>query len=227
MTQRPVIELMGVTRRYDRNGHRVVALDDVDVSVSAGEFVSVVGRSGSGKTTLLAIMGLLDRPDAGAVLLDGEDLQHLSASRLAGRRRCNIGYLFQDAGLVSRMRVFDSVCMPLRYAGLKRSSVDAQARAALEAVDLGAMATRRVEALSGGERQRVGLARALASRPRLLVCDEPSAALDETTTSMVGRLLRAYADEGGAVVVATHDPLLMPLADKTVRFDRGSATSTR
>lgn len=227
MTQRPVIELMGVTRRYDRNGHRVVALDDVDVSVSAGEFVSVVGRSGSGKTTLLAIMGLLDRPDAGAVLLDGEDLQHLSASRLAGRRRCNIGYLFQDAGLVSRMRVFDSVCMPLRYAGLKRSSVDAQARAALEAVDLGAMATRRVEALSGGERQRVGLARALASRPRLLVCDEPSAALDETTTSLVGRLLRAYADEGGAVVVATHDPLLMPLADKTVRFDRGSATSTR
>ena len=173
------------------------------------------------------IMGLLDRPDAGAVLLDGEDLQHLSASRLAGRRRCNIGYLFQDAGLVSRMRVFDSVCMPLRYAGLKRSSVDAQARAALEAVDLGAMATRRVEALSGGERQRVGLARALASWPRLLVCDEPSAALDETTTSMVGRLLRAYADEGGAVVVATHDPLLMPLADKTVRFDRGSATSTR
>jgi putative ABC transport system ATP-binding protein len=227
MTQRPVIELMGVTRRYDRNGHRVVALDDVDVSVSTGEFVSVVGRSGSGKTTLLAIMGLLDRPDAGAVLLDGEDLQHLSASRLAGRRRRNIGYLFQDAGLVSRMRVFDSVCMPLRYAGLKRSSVDAQARAALEAVDLGAMATRRVEALSGGERQRVGLARALASRPRLLVCDEPSAALDETTTRVVGRLLRAYADEGGAVVVATHDPLLMPLADKTVRFDRGCATSTR
>lgn len=189
----------------------------------AGECIAVVGRSGAGKSTFLTILGLLDQPDAGMVSFLGEDVSGIPPAALARRRRGRIGYLFQDAGLIARMRVLDTVCLPMRYAGRAADDRKAAAYKALDAVELSEKANRRVEELSGGERQRVGLARALALGPQLLVCDEPSAALDEQTTGVIGRLLSDHANRGGCVILATHDPLLMPIADRMIRFTNGAA----
>lgn len=217
----PVLHGQGLTRRYRSEGGDVLALDQVDIAVSAGEVLVLMGHSGSGKTTLLSIMGLLDRPDSGRLDMFGKDTARWGWGRLARWRRGRIGFLFQDAGLIERMPVIENVILPMRYAGVPASRRLAQARSALERVGLGDKARRMVGTLSGGERQRVGLARALATEPRLLVCDEPSASLDKGTTGLVAELIRERADAGAAVVLATHDPLLLPIADRVLHMERG------
>lgn len=217
----PVLQGQGLTRRYRSDGGDVLALDQVGIAVSAGEVLVLMGHSGSGKTTLLSIMGLLDRPDGGRLDMFGKDTARWGWGRLARWRRGRIGFLFQDAGLIERMPVIENVILPMRYARIPSARRLAHARSALERVGLGDKARRIVGTLSGGERQRVGLARALAMQPRLLVCDEPSASLDKGTTGLVAELIRERADAGAAVVLATHDPLLLPIADRVLHMERG------
>jgi len=210
-----------VRRIYQTPDGPVHALDGVDFQACRGEIVGVVGRSGSGKTTLLSLIGLLDQVTSGALEIDGRDVSNLSPERLARLRRGRIGFLFQDAGLIEQMSVLNNVVLPLRYSPACRSERLDRAMAALEGLGLQDKARRKVQALSGGERQRVGLARALAQQPALLICDEPSAALDEDTTYTVIEQLRHQAGRGACLVVATHDPLIMPVADRLVRFKAG------
>lgn len=217
----PLVSARGLARIHPRSDGAVIALDHIDFSARAGDMVAVVGRSGSGKTTLLTLLGLLDRPSAGRILLEGRDVSGLSPGRLARLRRGRIGYLFQDGGLIERMRVLDTVLLPMRYGRIASETRKTRAMAALDAVGLADKAARRVEELSGGERQRAGLARALAPEPALLICDEPTAALDKNTSELVATRLRAHADAGGCVIVATHDPLILPHAHRVVAFEAG------
>lgn len=216
-----VLSGTGLLREYRAGDGSVRALDGVDIGLRAGELLAIMGHSGSGKTTLLSIIGLLDRPDGGRLEMFGQDVSRWSWGRLAKLRRGRIGFLFQDAGLIERMPVIENVMLPMRYAGIPAGRRLEHARDALERVGLGGKARRLVGTLSGGERQRAGLARALAMQPRLLVCDEPSASLDKGTTGLVAELLREHASAGAAVVLATHDPLLLPIADRVIHMERG------
>lgn len=220
-TAGPVLRGRGLRRTYGTADGDVLALDQVDITLSAGEVLVLMGHSGSGKTTLLSIMGLLDRPDGGTLEMFGQDVSRRGWGRLAKLRRGRIGFLFQDAGLIERMPVIENVMLPMRYARVPGARRNQNARSALDRVGLGDKVNRLVGTLSGGERQRVGLARALAMQPRLLVCDEPSASLDKNTTGLVAQLLHENAQAGAAVVLATHDPLLLPIADRVLHMERG------
>jgi len=221
MSAEPVLSADRVSRRYVSRFGTVTALEDVSFQAQAGACVGLVGRSGSGKTTLLTLIGLLDRPDGGELTVLGQCARSASPDRLSRHRRGAIGYLFQDAGLIARARVIDSVTLPLRYAGVRASEREQRACEALESVELSDKHQRRVGDLSGGERQRVGLARAMALRPKLLVCDEPTAPLDAATSKTVAHALRNHAERGCCVIVATHDPLLMDAMDRTYTLENG------
>lgn len=217
------VEAIALRRDYHTPSGLIAPLDGVDFSASHGEVVGVIGRSGWGKTTLLSLVGLLDRPSGGALSVCGFDVARSNEGRLARIRRGRVGFLFQDAGLIERMAVLDAVTLPLPYAGVAAREARDRALSALDSVEIADKASRRVSALSGGERQRVGLARALAQQAELVICDEPTAALDMITARVVVARLRAEADRGACVIAATHDPLLMEAVNRVVAFDRGRA----
>jgi putative ABC transport system ATP-binding protein len=203
----------------------VTALAGVDLTLRAGQVIGVVGRSGSGKTTLLTLAGLLDRPDGGRLVVDGRETHAMSSGALARWRRGRIGFLFQDAGLIERMSVMRSVTLPLAYAGVARRERRRRAEEALAQLGLFDKASRSVSQLSGGERQRVGLARAIALQPRLLICDEPTAALDGENARLVARALREQADAGAAGLAATHDEVLKPVFDEVLALEAGRVSA--
>lgn len=219
----PVLEARSVSRRFpgEAGADEVWALRDVSLNVRAGEFVVVRGRSGSGKSTLLNLFGLLDRPTDGDILFLGEPTRRLSTPRLNRLRRRVLGYLFQDGGLIERMSVLDNVCLPLRYGGMNARLAARQAMEALEMTGIADKAARRVGQLSGGERLRVGLARAVAGRPAILICDEPTASLDAENAELITGLLKTAARSGAAVVTASHDPVVIARAGRLISLERG------
>ena len=202
--------------------------DGVDLDVASGERVAIVGESGCGKSTLLNIVAGLDRPDRGEVLLAGEPLDFADDDALARWRRANVGFVFQAFHLLPYLTVAENVALPLallRVAGAERAS---RAAAALEAVGLGSLATRRPGSLSGGEMQRVAIARALVHRPRLLLADEPTGNLDEANA---GAVLQCLADEvrraGAAALMVTHSRVAAASADRVLRFEHGRLMTER
>jgi putative ABC transport system ATP-binding protein len=219
------LEARGLSRRFRSRDGDVTALHDISFRATSGQCVGLVGRSGSGKTTLLTLIGLLDKADAGELTVLGKCARSARLDELSAWRRGRVGYLFQDAGLINRSRVLDCVTLPLRYAGIAHQAREDRAHHALDQVGLGDKSRRRVGELSGGERQRVGLARALALDPPMLVCDEPTAPLDEDTSRSVASTLRSFADRGRCVVVATHDPILRDILDFEVRLEKGRQCS--
>lgn len=218
----PRLKAVGVTRRYPRSGGEdVVALSEAGFEACAGELALIMGPSGSGKSTLLAILGLLDPPDAGQVFLNGEDVTRASEDARAKLRRTHLGFLFQDAGLIERKPILDNAALPLLYRGVSRSERANRAQAALESVGLADRMHHVPGELSGGERQRAGLARAIVCEPDILICDEPTAALDAATAQDVARRIGEMKERGAAVILATHDRDLMPLADRIYEMRHG------
>lgn len=209
-----------LVREYRVRGECVSALCGVTIALEPGEFLSLRGRSGSGKSTLLTLLGLLDAPSSGEVFLAGRPVDYSSPARLGDMRRRHVGFLLQDAGVIERMSVLDNVMLPLRYGDNGRDA-RATAMAALEKVGLAHLSGRSVGQLSGGERQRTGLARAIVHKPGLIVCDEPSGALDLETTHIVARVLKAEAERGAGLLVATHDPVLDSYADRRLELEAG------
>lgn len=222
-----MISARGLTRIYPRESDAIIALDGADFDANPGELVLVTGPSGSGKSTLLSIVGLLEPFTSGTLSFGGIDVSRASEAQRARQRRGRIGFLFQDAGLIERKPIVDNTALPLMYRGVPSRERTIRATAALEAVGLGDRIHHTPGQLSGGERQRAGLARALVADPDLLICDEPTAALDADTAADIARRIVAARERGAAIILATHDRDLHALADRIYELKCGKIVNVR
>ena len=214
---RPVVELRGVHKTYRLGQHVIPALQGVDLAVQRGELLALTGPSGSGKSTILNLAGLIDTPDRGEIVLDGEVVNGLADIPRTLLRRELLGFVFQSFNLVPVMTVAENVDYPLFIAGVPAAERRERVRAQLVAVGLQEHAQHRPDALSGGQRQRVAIARALIKRPRLVIADEPTASLDSHTADQVLALMRERCHaEGAAFVIATHDSRLTQRCDRVL-----------
>lgn len=211
-----VVELDGAARWFGSGHTQVTALHPTSLQVQAGELLAVMGPSGSGKTTLLSLVGGLDRPSAGRVIVAGQDVGALKPRDLAILRRRTVGYVFQDLNLLAGLTARENVSIPLELDGRPLAEARAAAEAALASVGLADLADRFPDDLSGGEQQRVAIARALVGGRQILLADEPTGALDSMTGESVMRLLRAHCDNGGTAILVTHDAAHAAWADRVV-----------
>lgn len=216
-----VIETKEITKVFGANGNAVHALRGIDLEVEAGEFIALIGPSGSGKSTLMAILGCLDRPTAGAYLLDGHPVQGLSGSELARIRNTKIGFVFQAYNLLPKASVVRNVELPMLYAGVGRKARRARALELLERVGLADKAGKLPGELSGGQKQRVSIARALANEPAMLLADEPTGALDSHTGAEILGLFQELNAQGNTVLLVTHDLGIAALAKRRVEIRDG------
>jgi putative ABC transport system ATP-binding protein len=217
-----LIQTENLTKIYGKGEAAVVALDHVNLSVEAGEFVAVMGPSGCGKSTLLHLMGGLDRPTEGKVLLDGTDLTELDDTRLAQTRRRQIGFVFQFYNLIPVLTAAENAALPLTLDGRKPGEAKTKAAQWLKLVGVDNRQANRPDQLSGGQQQRVAIARALVAEPTLILADEPTGNLDSRAGDEIAHLLRQVADEWGrAVLMVTHDPHIAAYADRIVFLKDG------
>lgn len=215
-----VVQTKNLTKTYAMGEMQVQALDGVDFSVSAGEFVAIIGKSGSGKSTLLHMLGGLDVPTSGSVIVDGNDLTMLDRTQLALFRRRRVGFIFQQYNLIPDLNVWDNIIFPLALDGV---AIDTEfIDELLTALHIAEKRDRMPSQLSGGEQQRVAIARALAMRPALILADEPTGNLDTTTSHEVMGLIRTLAAKlGQTLIVVTHDIDIAQLADRIVEMRDG------
>lgn len=216
-----MIELQHIHRQFIVGGQTVHALQDVDLRIGAGEYVSVMGPSGSGKSTLLNIIALLDQPTQGRYLLNEHDVTQLSDDRLAQIRRENIGFVFQFFHLIPRLSAAENVEMPMVLAGINARERRQRVTETLAAVGLSDRAGHRPDQLSGGQRQRVAIARATIMRPKVLLADEPTGNLDSVSGLEIIKLLESLHAQGMLLVVITHDQNLGNRAMRCVRIVDG------
>jgi putative ABC transport system ATP-binding protein len=221
-----VLELRGVHRTHGAGSVAVHALSGVDLTVSPGELVAVMGPSGSGKSTLLNLAGGLDRPTSGEVVVEGQVLGTLSRRQLAALRRRSIGYVFQNLNLLPSLTAVENVALPLELDGWSVRKARRAALAALSDVAVSDLAGRFPDDMSGGQQQRVAIARALVGERRLVLADEPTGALDSVTGESVLRLLRARVDAGAAGVLVTHEARHAGWADRVVFLRDGIIVDT-
>ena len=216
------VHVRGVHRTFGQGRSAVHALRGVDLDVFPGELVALVGRSGSGKTTLLNLVGGLDRPDEGSVIVDGIDVAGLTEDGQDQLRRDQVSFVFQTFGLIPVLTAAENVGLPLRLREAPVAERERRVELLLELVGLSEHALQRPDELSGGQQQRVAIARALAASPRLLVADEPTGQLDSETGLSVMALIRGVVEaEGMTALVATHDPVMIALADRAVHLVDG------
>ena len=216
------IELVELTKHYKQGKNIVKALDGVTLGISEGDFASVVGRSGSGKTTLLDLVGLLLRPTAGKVVIDGVDTSRLRDGQRADMRGQRIGFICQEYNLLPTLNVVENVMLPLRYTRSRVGDGKARAHELLEIVGLADRVRHRPDELSGGEQQRVAIARSLVNRPALVLGDEPTGAVDtQTSMELLNLMRRLNQDENVTFIIVTHDLDLASRADRMVRLKDG------
>ena len=217
----PLIDTEDLTKRYLVGGQAVLALNGVSLRVEEGEFVAVMGASGSGKSTLMNILGCLDTPTSGHYRLAGEAVESLSADALAGRRNRLIGFVFQQFNLLPRTSALENVELPMVYAHVPPAERRRRALQALQRVGLGERVAHTPATLSGGQQQRVAIARALVNRPRLVLADEPTGALDSHTSDEVMGLLSGLHREGITVILVTHESDVAAWAQRRLLFKDG------
>jgi ABC-type lipoprotein export system ATPase subunit len=217
----PLVEAEGLVKVYNGAGPAVAVLKGVSFSVRRGELVAVTGISGSGKTTLLNLLGCLDRPSAGRVLIDGVDTDSLTSDQLATLRGERIGFVFQHSHLLKHLNALENTLLPFTLAGCAPDTV--RGMEMLEAVGLANRAHHRPAELSGGERQRVAIARALVREPDLILADEPTGSLDRQTGSDIAELLASLVGgkAGRSVIIVTHQPELVARSARQVRLADG------
>ena len=212
--RRPLLEIKGVSKIYGD----LKALSDVNLTVHEGEWVAIMGSSGSGKTTMMNIIGCMDRPSIGQVLIDGQDISKESAKNLTTIRREKIGLIFQQFHLISYLTALENVMVAQYYHSMPDEK---EALAALEKVGLKDRAKHLPSQLSGGEQQRVCIARALINNPEIILADEPTGNLDEANENMVIEILRELHNEGATIVVVTHDPEVGDVAERKIILEYG------
>ncbi len=220
MAEKDFVKLKNVTKIYQMGEVQIRAVDGIDFSIDKGEFVVVVGPSGAGKTTVLNILGGMDKASGGEVLVDGKDIAGYSQKQLTGYRRNDIGFVFQFYNLVPNLTALENVELALQ---ISRNPLDA--KTVIQEVGLGDRLNNFPAQLSGGEQQRVSIARALAKNPKLLLCDEPTGALDYQTGKAILKLLQDMCRERGmTVIVITHNSALTPMADRVIRIKNGKVS---
>ncbi|HWP37978.1 MAG TPA: ABC transporter ATP-binding protein [Gemmatimonadales bacterium] len=221
-----MIEVRGLEQTYTSAGRPLTVLKDITLSVEPRGFVAVVGPSGSGKTTLLGLLAGLDRPSAGSVTLDGQDLNALDEDGRARFRAARVGFVFQTFQLIPTLTALENVLVPLELLGKGGNGAEARALDLLARVGLGERAHHYPAQLSGGEQQRVGIARAFANEPRILFADEPTGNLDADTGHQIIALLeRLNREAGTTLVLVTHDPELAARARRVIRLHGGRIVS--
>jgi putative ABC transport system ATP-binding protein len=224
--EKPLIRLQNVVRTYQTNGLEVPALRGVDLELPRGVMAALKGRSGSGKTTLLNLIGGLDRPTSGEILFDERPLSQTSDKELTLLRRCRMGFIFQSFALLPTYSAYENVELALRVSGLPRREQVERARWALRVVGLARWMDHRPDEMSGGQQQRVAIARALATRPELILADEPTGELDTTTSRQIFSLFHHIVEkEGLTILCTTHDPLVDEYADIIYQLQDGRITS--
>jgi putative ABC transport system ATP-binding protein len=216
-----IVATQALTKTYQLGDRTVQVLKGVTLNVAKGEFVALCGPSGSGKTTLLNLISGIDRPSSGIVLVLGEDLTIQDEDFLAEFRCDNVGYVFQSYNLVSTLTVAENIAFPMEWGRKTATEINPRVAKLLETVGLQQRANHFPAQLSGGEQQRVAFARALANDPELILADEPTGNLDTKNGQKITQMLRQLKADGKTVIVATHDPELMQLADRAVCLEEG------
>jgi len=217
-----VIEIRNVSKKYTLGEKSFLALDQVDLTVGKGEFIAIVGKSGSGKSTLLNLLGGIDSPTDGSVLINGEDIGTMSEKKLSRFRGENIGFVFQFFQLMPTLTVMENVIMPMDFSRrIPSAEKKARAKSLLAKVGMASHADKFPSALSGGEQQRVAIARALANDPDIVFADEPTGNLDSKTSDDIFALLKSLTDEGKNVIMVTHNNELAERCGRTIQIQDG------
>ena len=220
---RPLVEIRALTKAYVRGKQVVEVLHGIDLDIPEGDFVALMGPSGSGKTTLLNLIGGLDSPSGGVLMIDGDRIEEHSSDELAAWRAATVGFIFQSYNLMPVLSAQKNVELPLLLTELGARERAYRASVALELVGLSDRASHKPNELSGGQQQRVAIARALVSDPRILICDEPTGDLDRSTADEVLTLLQKLNEDfGKTIVMVTHDPQAAKYARRTVHLDKGT-----
>ena len=223
-----IISAKGLKRRYRMGQEEVWALAGVDLDIFRGEYVSIMGPSGSGKSTLFNMIGGLDRPTEGTVLMDGCDVRVMSPRQIAFLRCHKVGFIFQTFNLVQVMTAEQNVMLPMTFAGVPDEEASGRARVLLERVGLGKRYDHRPEQLSGGQQQRVAIARAMANDPDIILADEPTGNLDLKTGEEIIRMLEGFKHESGKTIIsATHDHKMLAASDRVVYLVDGRITNIK
>ncbi len=218
----PLIEVHHLTKTYHKGDQEISPLQDADLAIDQGEFVSLMGASGSGKSTLLNLLAGIDRPTSGEVIIAGTAIHSLSRTRLANWRAANIGYIFQMHNLIPVLTAYENVELPLLLLPMNRAERRRRTEIALEAVGLVDRATHYPRQLSGGQEQRVGIARAIVANPTLVVADEPTGDLDAETSGQVLELLKRLNEElGTTLLMVTHDANAAAMAGRRLQLEGG------
>ena len=217
-TATELVRLDAVTRIYRTSEVETAALDGIDLEINAGEFVAIMGPSGCGKSTLLNIIGMLDSPSAGDYSFAGETISNKNETQLARSRKQNLGFIFQDFHLIEELSVRENIELALLYHDVSSAERKARAETVMAEVGIAHRANHRPTQLSGGQQQRVAVARALVSKPRMILADEPTGNLDSAHGEEIMRLLKRLNDEGATIVMVTHSPTHADHAKRTVNL---------
>lgn len=220
-----LIDLKNVSKSYRNGDQELQVLKDVHLEVEEGEFVAIMGPSGSGKSTLMNIIGMLDRPTSGEYYLEGEEVAKLSEKKLAKVRNQQIGFVFQQFFLLSKLNALQNVELPLIYAGVSQSKRKALAEQYLKKVELETRMHHLPSELSGGQKQRVAIARALVNHPSIILADEPTGALDTKTGEQIMELLTELNREGKTIIMVTHEPEIAAFAKRQIVIRDGIISS--
>jgi putative ABC transport system ATP-binding protein len=221
-----IARLEGVSKVYQVGEEEIIALQPTTLDIREGELLLIIGPSGSGKTTLLSLLGCVLYPTSGRLWVDGQEVNQLKERQLARLRLNSIGFVFQSFNLLAPLSAEDNVRMPLRLMGISDRESRRRTEEALEMVGMTSHRRQLPKQLSGGQQQRIAIARALVTNPSLVLCDEPTAALDKNSIEVVMEELRMLADQGKAVCVVTHDPRLEKYAHRIVTVDNGFVKET-
>ena len=220
-----LIDLSGINKSYRNGDQELQVLKNINLQVEEGEFLAIMGPSGSGKSTLMNIIGMLDRPSSGTYHLDGKEVARLGEKKSAKVRNQEIGFVFQQFFLLSKLNALQNVELPLIYAGVSQSKRKALAEQYLEKVELETRMHHLPSELSGGQKQRVAIARALGNRPSMILADEPTGALDTKTGEQIMELLTELNKEGKTIIMVTHEPEIAAYAKRQIVIRDGVISS--
>ncbi|OGC45990.1 macrolide ABC transporter ATP-binding protein [candidate division WWE3 bacterium RBG_19FT_COMBO_34_6] len=217
----PLLEAINISKVYEVGEQKIYALKNVSLKIEKGEFIVIIGKSGSGKSTLMHILGLLDTPSSGKLIINGTDVSKMSENELAKIRNKEIGFVFQFFNLLPRTSALENVMLPLQYGKTKKTDWKNKATDMLKVVDLGDRLNNKSNELSGGQKQRVAIARALVTEPSIIFADEPTGNLDTKTSLEIENLFIKLNQEGRTIVIVTHDEDIARIAKRKVVITDG------